>query len=331
MPLGSAKVGLFGAAGAAAAGGQRGFFVGGRTTNSGAGVNSNVIEYITINSTGNSTDFGDATVKFNHRGTTSNGENDRGVTGGGYDNNAPTTLVIDYITISTTGDSTDFGDLTQTRGGVAAVSNGPNERGVWMGGYIASGTSYDILDYVTINSTGDATDFGNHTSQRWNSSPVNNGTDERGVTFCGHIGSYGSTDTNIIEYITINSTGNATDFGDAISANSYAAGCSNDTNDRGVSSGGHTTKRCNVMEYITITSTGDSTDFGDLAHEFSEHTGVSNGTNERGCWAGGNAAEVKYNVINYITINSTGNTTDFGDLLAKRQSLGATGGSDAAA
>ena len=327
MPLGSAKVGLFGAAGAATAG-STGVFSGGRT---GASTNTNVMQYINISTTGDATDFGDKTVSFNECGNTSNGTNDRGVSGGGYDNVAPSTVVIDYITISTTGDATDFGDLTQTRGGVAAVSNGPNERGVWMGGYIASGTSYDILDYVTINSTGNATDFGDHTNQRWQHAAMSNGTDERGVTAGGLAGTYGGSDTNIIEYITINSTGNATDFGDLLVANAYVSGLSNDTNDRGVISGGHTTARVNVIQYITITSTGTSTDFGDLAHKFTAHTGLSNGTAERGVWGGGNAAEVKYNVINYITINSTGDTTDFGDLLVAKQSMGGTGISDAAA
>ena len=47
----------------------------------------------------------------------------RGVFGGGY---ATPTIVntIDYITIATTGDATDFGDLTVGRGYLAACSNG---------------------------------------------------------------------------------------------------------------------------------------------------------------------------------------------------------------
>lgn len=44
---------------------------------------------------------------------------DRGIFGGGIDLNN----VIDYITISTTGNATDFGDLTVARYQLAATSN----------------------------------------------------------------------------------------------------------------------------------------------------------------------------------------------------------------
>jgi len=39
---------------------------------------------------------------------------------------------IDYITIATTGDATDFGDLTMRRYYLAACSNGT--KGLWGGG-----------------------------------------------------------------------------------------------------------------------------------------------------------------------------------------------------
>ena len=45
------------------------------------------------------------------------------------------TNVIDYITISTPGNSVDFGDLTQARFAGSATSNSTNDRGVLMAGY----------------------------------------------------------------------------------------------------------------------------------------------------------------------------------------------------
>ena len=44
------------------------------------------------------------------------------------------------------------------------------------------------------------------------------------IAFCG---GYAPTNVNTIDYVTIMSTGNATDFGDLITATSIAAGCSN--------------------------------------------------------------------------------------------------------
>ena len=46
----------------------------------------------------------------------------RGVFGGGYDNPVPN--VIDYITIPTTGNATDFGDLVNATYELAATSDG---------------------------------------------------------------------------------------------------------------------------------------------------------------------------------------------------------------
>jgi hypothetical protein len=49
----------------------------------------------------------------------SNGE--RGVSGGGYVSPGKSN-VIQYVTIANTGNATDFGDLTQARGGPASCS-----------------------------------------------------------------------------------------------------------------------------------------------------------------------------------------------------------------
>jgi hypothetical protein len=67
-----------------------------------------------------------------------------------------------------------------------------------------------------------------------------------------------------MQYFTIASTGNSTDFGDITTAatntgNGGANGVRGITNMGGQTSGGN----INVIEYITIASTGDATDFGD--------------------------------------------------------------------
>ena len=71
---------------------------------------------------------------------------------------------IDYITIATTGDATDFGDLTQTTTRHAGTSS--HTRGISMGGTNPSASN--VISYVTISTTGNATDFGDLSSaEKW--------------------------------------------------------------------------------------------------------------------------------------------------------------------
>ena len=97
------------------AGPPRGLFGGGYT-----GSNSNVIDYVTIATTGNATDFGDLTVARQRSAACSSST--RGLFGGGY--TPAYSNVIDYVTITTAGNATDFGDLTVSRQSLAACSNG---------------------------------------------------------------------------------------------------------------------------------------------------------------------------------------------------------------
>lgn len=64
---------------------------------------------------------------------------------------------MDYITIASTGNATDFGDLTVARNDTTGT--GSSTRGVVMGGN--TGSVSNVIDYITIASTGNATDFGN--------------------------------------------------------------------------------------------------------------------------------------------------------------------------
>ena len=66
---------------------------------------------------------------------------------------------------------------------------------------------------------------------------------------------------NIIEYITIASTGNTTDFGNLAATVTAAASCSNST--RNITGGGEETAGEDRIQYVTIASTGNATDFGD--------------------------------------------------------------------
>jgi hypothetical protein len=120
-----------------------------------------------------------------------------------------------------------FGTTTQTGEWVNLTTDSPDiqtggARGVFGGGYVAP-LSVNTIDFITISSTGNATDFGDLTQVRYGPGACSSGT--RGV-FGG-----GSTPTsvNTIDFITISSTGNATDFGDLTQARTQSSGCSSST------------------------------------------------------------------------------------------------------
>jgi hypothetical protein len=130
-------------------------------------------------------------------------------------------------------------------------------------------------------------------------------------------GGYTTNYTNVIQYISIASTGNAIDFGDLTLARQEYAGCSSAT--RGCFGGGNDATTVNVIDYVTILTTGNATDFGDLIVPTQGMGACSSST--RGVWGGGELSAGRTNAIQYITIATTGNATDFGDLLAENNAL----------
>ena len=224
----------------------------------------------------------------------------------GIDNKA-----IDYITIASTGDAQDFGDLSVN----AALQEGgcaSHVRGIFTG--FITPTRVSNIEYVTISSTSNTNDFGDLTRSDSNPSALSNST--RGVFFGGAtIGP--TTYKDIIDYVTISSTGNAQDFGDMITASYVGAGAASPT--RGILAGGYNGSQINSIEYVTISSTGNAQDFGDLLNTSSAIAGASNAI--RAVFAGGETPSV-VNTIQYLTISTTGNTFDFGDLPAARRSCG---------
>jgi len=183
----------------------RGLIAGGRVSSSGV----NTIEYITIASTGNAQDFGDLrSVRSFY--SMSFASSTRGINGGespGFTN------LIDFVTISTTGNASAFGDLTDNKGG-AGCSN--STRGLFGGGY-NPGLSNSIT-FITIASTGNSQDFGDLTQARRALGACSSSI--RGVWGGGMNPSPAATDFNILDYVTIASTGNAVDFGDLVTGNS---------------------------------------------------------------------------------------------------------------
>jgi len=228
----------------------------------------------------------------------------RGVFGGSL--GSATKDDMEYIAIATTGNATDFGNLTTGRDMGAGVAD--LTRGCFCGGKDTSDVHTDIIDYITVATISNAIDFGNLSVARRMTAGVDN--DSRGVIIGGYTGSSYS---DVMDYITIAATGNATTFGDSQVAKDGRHGL--DDNSRGVIGGGGSPST-NVMDYVTIASVGGATDFGDLNNAVGGASAVSNNT--RGCFCGGQRSVQNDHLknIDYITIATAGNADDFGDLLS---------------
>ena len=244
------------------------------------------------------------------------GGRDKGVFAGGYSPGYVNRM--EFITISTTGSASDFGDLPKAQGQGAAVSS--STRGVIMGGQAPA--THTEMYFITISSQGGANNFGDLRSLMQSNSGVSNNT--RGIT-CGGNLLVGPTNvkSDIMEFITIASTGDATGFGDLTLPRSHTSGTSSST--RGVITGGMGTAPSytiqNVIDFVTIATTGNALDFGDLT---SVVYGASNGIisdGTRGFSAGG-ATPSYTNVINQIIFQTLGNATDFGDLFVGNSGAG---------
>jgi hypothetical protein len=262
---------------------------------------TNVIDYINIASTANSTDFGDLLATT--RSMCGCASSTRGIFAGG-DSGGNGLNVIQYVTINTTGNATDFGDIL--RNGYwqfAACSS--QTRGVMGGGLSANGGATTAnTNYITIATTGNSATFGSLTSSRRLLASC--GSTTRGV-FGG-----GEGPLNTIDYITIATTGDATAFGDLTEARSYLQSCSNAT--RGLFAGGNVSGSSrNIIDYITIASTGNATDFGDLSGSAYVYTRGSCSSTTRAVFTG--AGNELYN-LGYVTIATTGNSSTFGNLSA---------------
>jgi hypothetical protein len=269
-------------------------FHGGRGIFAGGNPSTNTIQYITISTTGNATDFGNMTTARDGNSGCTGGS--RGIIAGGRSN------VIDYITIATPGNAIDFGDLTVSKTYHGALSNG-------IRGVFAPDSGQNVIDYVTVATTGNATDFGDRTT----SGDTYGANGETRGLFAGGGGNY----SNIIDYITIVTPGNATDFGDLTVGRGYVGmgTCESLTRALFVGGGNASGNISNIIDYVTIATPGNATDFGDLTNEVYSSNSCGNGT--RGVHGGGRypaGSSNNLNVMDYITIATPGNAVDFGDL-----------------
>ena len=239
----------------------RGVYVGG----SAEGTTQNVMQYVTISSTGDAINFGDLTEQV--KGMCGHSNETRGVVGSGF-NPSPAfhgVNTLNYLTIASTGNADDFGDLPQTR--VQAFSFGNSTRGIWGGGYYtgSNGTpgGTQTLVALQLTTTGTAFEFGKLNSgeaQEIRRAGLSNSI--RGLAAGGNGQYYASR----IDSFNIASLGSAEHFGElGYTIIEMMGSVSSPT--RGVWAGGSMGPYSanNIIQYVTIATQGDAVDFGDLS------------------------------------------------------------------
>ena len=217
----------------------------------------------------------------------------------------------------TTGDAMDFGDMTIARSNTAG-SMTSSTRMVMQGG-LTPGYS-NVIDYITIAQTGNAVDFGNLTNSRQSLRGLASTT--RGLFIAGLDGSSPYTSLNTVDFITIATTGDATDFGDINRLSQTGGACSNAT--RGLYTGGYTSSPTpaagvNIIDFCTIATLGNFIDFGDATSGVRNNAAAASPTRAITS-AVGYTPSLTY-VIDFVEIATTGNALDFGDLSVTRTSI----------
>ena len=171
------------------------------------------ILYVTIQADGNSIDFGDLINSYNFRYGSATGNKTRAIAVGGRQEPGSSAVnTMQFVTMATTGNAMEFGDLsTTTDANSGTASNGT--RAVIATNGVPSYTG-KALDQIRPASGGNSTSFGELSVGRQDghaNSCMN--TPTRGF-FAGGLTPNGSTGTKVIDYVTFETEGNAVDFGD---------------------------------------------------------------------------------------------------------------------
>tara|TARA_Y100001972_G_scaffold102485_1_gene128102 strand:+ start:315 stop:1358 length:1044 start_codon:yes stop_codon:yes gene_type:complete len=230
--------------------------------------NVTTIDYVVMSSAGGGNDFGELTLA---RRTFVNGASSNStiaIFGSGYISTNQNTM--DFVNIMTTGDANDFGDLVNPKQRDSGACASPT-RAIFAGGVgdDPSGIAAREIHFVNFASRGNSEIFAALTTRKFGTAGASNST--RAVFSGGGGPAPSYTNTNTIDFITMATGGEATDFGDMSQTRRDVYVASSAT--RGVFGGGYTPTIVNVIDYITIPTTGDATDFGDMQE--TKRTGAS--------------------------------------------------------
>ena len=132
---------------------------------------------------------------------------------------------ITEITFATRGSAITFGELSgESKGGASMESH--TRAVVVLGGNATAPEAFkDTIEYFTMATRGNTTDFGNASS---NTGAINDNAATNRVRGVYHNArtSDGGAELNTIEYVTIATTGNGTDFGDLTAVSREGCGLS---------------------------------------------------------------------------------------------------------
>ena len=263
---------------------------------------TSLIDLISIPTLGNSVNFGELhTYRTTHGACSSS---TRGIFLGGSPDNDST----EYYTLASAGNGIDFGNLTST-GRRYTSSFSSSTRGFSAGGKDDPAVTNEI-DYCQISTLSSWLDFGDLTVAALYWSGLSSPT--RGLTLVAD-----DPASQVINMVTMASTGNAIDFGNQSKTGGYQSAAANSV--RGLWAGGYaTTPRTTAgmsksIEAIMIASQGTSQEFGDLIN--TPMYGDGSSTSTRAIFAGSGGSNNTTNNIEFVTIATSGNASDFGDLM----------------
>ena len=281
-------------------GGTRGLIASGNT-------NASKIEYANLATTGGITEFGTigGTTGAYRVGTA---DRTRAVFF-----NAQNATDSQFVTIASQGSSASFATMPNDYNQCASCSDGI--RGFRVGGADA-GVTYNSIYQIIFQTTGQVIDWGdlsvNRLAFHGNMSPT------RAVFHGGS--SPGSTNgVASMEFITMATQGNGSDFGDLIEAGKYRmTGCNSV---RGLIAGGSISgSAARAIEYVTLSTLGNAVSFGNLG-------GNANAGSNGACSSPTRALFVSIannNTTNHVQIMHEGEAIQFGDLGFGRNYTGTT-------
>ena len=215
--------------------------------------NLNNIDFATLESKGNAQDFGDLTETYPFGSDGACSSSVRALTSGANNDN------VDFVTIASLGNGAAFGDY---HGNMQSGACSSNTRGLFAGGYNPQPSIVDTISFFTISQLGDSVDFGNLESD--NRGIASFASTTRGVFAGGTGGAPSYTNKNVIQFVTIATTGNAIEFGDLNETMAEFSGSASRI--EAAFSGGspNSSTMKNTIEFVTIATTGNAQDFGDL-------------------------------------------------------------------
>lgn len=272
----------------------------------------------------------------------------RGVFGAGTDTN----LTLDYITIATTGNATDFGDAWYLRESCGGASDGT--KGFWYGGInsgnIVSNNGYSITFATQGNATntigqvsyplargsmccnadyiiasGGQSGYNTNTSNailRWSTASLGQAAafGTMSTTRMGH-----SMWNDTSRYLTFSGTNSTADIAaGSFTSNAGASWIAQLTGNgsqptgaagdeiRAITFAGTTGTQ---LDTVVIQNNSNATSFGQLNTNFSKPGACTNATR---IVFGGSSYGGTYNHMSHVTIATTGNGSDFGDLTVAR-------------